>query len=83
MAIVRREEKAVQLPDGEPIIDAAKELGVLFGCQSGICGTCMVAVEEGMENLFPRNKAEQEMGLEGKWRLCCQARIKEGTVIIR
>ena len=83
MAVLQREEKKVSLPDGEHIIDGAKELGISFGCQSGICGMCMVEIVEGMEHLFPRNKAEQEMGLEGKWRLCCQARIKEGTVIIR
>ncbi len=83
MATLQREGKTVQLPDGAPIIDAAKQLGIPFGCEAGICGTCMVAVAEGMENLFPRNEAELQMGLDGQWRLCCQARIKEGTVVIR
>ncbi|HIH13599.1 TPA: 2Fe-2S iron-sulfur cluster binding domain-containing protein, partial [Candidatus Woesearchaeota archaeon] len=53
MAILKTAEKQVELADGSPILDAAKELGVPFGCHSGICGTCHIEVEEGMENLAP------------------------------
>ncbi len=83
MAILKTDKQEIIVPDGSPILDYAKELGVNFGCHSGICGTCLVTVEEGMENLFPRNSAEEEMGLSGTQRLCCQARIREGIVKIR
>ena len=43
------ESKEVQ--DGEPIQKASEELGVPFNCTNGICGTCMIDIVEGEENL--------------------------------
>lgn len=33
---------------------------VLFGCRSGICGTCLVEIEEGCESLPPPDPDELE-----------------------
>lgn len=33
---------------------------VLFGCRTGICGTCLIEVEAGFENLIPPDDAERE-----------------------
>ncbi len=83
MAILKTSQRVVDVPDGNPLLDYAKELGVPFGCHAGMCGTCLVEVEEGFDNLAPYSLAEQEMGLQGKQRLCCQAKIEQGTVEIK
>lgn len=33
---------------------------VLFGCRSGICGTCLIEIEEGYESLPPPGPDELE-----------------------
>lgn len=73
--------KFKDLEPGEPILTACEELGVPFGCQAGSCGTCVIVVESGLENLFPPNHAEEDMGLRRNERLACQARIREGEVV--
>lgn len=34
---------------------------VLFGCRTGVCGTCLVEVTKGAEALNPANNAEKEI----------------------
>lgn len=34
---------------------------VLFGCRTGVCGTCLVEVTKGFDNLDPANLAEKEI----------------------
>ena len=69
--------------EGEPIKEACKELGVPFGCENGLCGTCYVEILSGMENLTERTEAEQLMGIDDKHRLACQCKIKKGDVEFR
>lgn len=69
------------LDAGAPIQAACDELGVPFGCQAGSCGTCVITVETGMENLMPPNELEEDMGLKDNERLACQARIDKGDVV--
>lgn len=80
MATLIIDEGELHLPDHSPIIDTCMELGVPFGCQAGQCATCVIIIEEGMQNLEPKNELEEEMGLRDNERLACQARIKSGTV---
>jgi len=51
--IFTKDNITVDVKKGAKIIDVAKEnnADVLFGCIDGLCGTCMVTVEEGIENL--------------------------------
>ena len=73
-----------EVADGEPIKEALEEAGVPFGCQDGICGTCMLEIEEGMENLSEKNEKEMDLvGDDAKMRLGCQCRIKKGVVKIQ
>ncbi|MBS3074733.1 2Fe-2S iron-sulfur cluster binding domain-containing protein [Candidatus Pacearchaeota archaeon] len=85
MAILKTEDKEVEVPDNESLIDAAQELGVLFSCENGTCGTCLTNIEEGEENLNELTPAEKDYGIEEgeNRRLMCQCRIKEGEVKIR
>jgi ferredoxin len=76
--------EAVELPDGSPIQEACEQAGVPFACTEGVCGTCVIEVEEGMENLSPFNQAESDfLGDMGTERLACQCRILGGCVKIR
>lgn len=75
---------AYELPDGSPIMGVCKEEGVPFACTEGICGTCIIVVSEGKENLSSFNQKESDFfGDEGKERLACQCKIKHGTVKIK
>jgi len=70
------------IPNGEKIKSAAEELGVLFGCEDGICGTCMIDVVSGEGNLSELTKAEMDLERDKKHRLACQCMIKKGNVTI-
>ena len=82
MAIVKTNDNHIELANGAPIRDACEELGVLFGCRSGLCGTCMINIVEGEENLSELTEEEVAMDRDRKHRLACQAKIKKGTVTI-
>lgn len=83
MAILKTETKEVEVEDNSSIQMAAEELGVMFGCRDGRCGTCQTEIVEGIENLSAPNEKEEAMGMIGPWRLCCQAEIKKGIVKLK
>ena len=80
MAEVTAGRQTEYLPDGARIKDACAALGVPFCCEHGECGTCMIEVAEGLENLEPAAAHEHLLGLPPNLRLACQARIRSGTV---
>lgn len=72
------------LPDGAPIAESCEQAGVPFACTEGVCGTCVIEVKEGMENLSDFNQAEADfLGDLDKERLACQCKIKSGLVKIK
>ncbi|MEL7432143.1 MAG: 2Fe-2S iron-sulfur cluster-binding protein [Chlamydiota bacterium] len=74
-------EEEVELEDGSSITEACEEVGVPFACTEGVCGTCVVEVEEGMENLSGFTEAEEDfLGELDKERLACQCSILRGAV---
>lgn len=83
MAKIKTNEQEMELPDGAEIRETCRELGVPFGCESGLCGTCEIEVVHGEENLAPLNEAEEIMCLEKGHRLACQCRILQGEIKIR
>lgn len=77
------EEK--ELDDESGIAEACEEAGVPFACTEGICGTCIVEVVDGNENLSPPSEAEIDfLGETGtcKERMACQCKIMKGQVKI-
>ncbi len=78
------EDKAFELEAGENIGFFCEEYGgACIACSEGICGSCMIDVAEGMENLSPFTEAEQDfLDPEGTSRLSCQCSIQSGTVRI-
>lgn len=82
MAILKTNTEDMEVENGGPVVEAAEELGVPFGCFAGVCGTCKVTVLAGIENLEDKTDEEEDMDLEDNERLMCQAVIVSGTVVI-
>jgi ferredoxin len=68
--------------DGFPIRIACEKLGVPFGCRDGLCGTCMIDIIEGEENLNDLNQKENDLNRDKTHRLACQCKIKQGLIKI-
>jgi len=77
--------ESVDLPDGSPIAEACEDAGLPFACSGGLCGTCIVKVIDGAENLSEPTSAEIDfLGPEGikEERMACQCQIMKDTVTI-
>lgn len=83
MAKLAYNGKEIEVKDGEAIKEYARELGVSFGCEHGVCGTCQIDIVSGEENLNELNEAEEDMGRDREHRLACQCKILKGNVEIR
>ena len=71
----------VTVPVGVRVIEISEKVGsgIIYGCREGDCGTCMMKVEEGWENLSTPSVVEDKVLREnaaGKhYRLACQAQV--------
>jgi ferredoxin len=82
--IIFNETEEKEVPDGDALKGYCEEMGVPFACEEGICGTCIIEVEEGAENLSPFTQEELDfLGEQERERLACQCKIKCGTVKIK
>jgi ferredoxin len=72
--------KSEELKDGEKIREVIERLGVPFGCEDGICGTCMIDIIEGEDNLSELTEQEKDLMRDKKHRLACQCKIKKGDI---
>lgn len=83
---VKNTGETVDVPDGTQLEYLDGRSSVLFACKSATCGSCLVKVLEGMENLEDPNEAEstglQAFGTDPKQRLMCQCKIKKGEIRI-
>ncbi|MCD4780992.1 MAG: (2Fe-2S)-binding protein [Candidatus Omnitrophica bacterium] len=70
------------ITDGESISVTCEQAGVPFNCNSGICGSCIIEVLEGEENLNTLTDDELEFGCTPKKRLSCLCQITSGEVKI-
>ena len=75
--------RKINVKDRESIKDACEKLGVPFSCAEGICGTCMIDIVDGQENLSELTQEEKDMGMNGTRRLACQCKINGGIVKIK
>jgi len=72
---------------GQTLLEAmeAARLKINFGCRSGMCGADPVGVCEGHDHLSPACDDElatlRRLGLEGKARLACMARVTGAVTI--
>ncbi len=84
MAVIKsfKTKEEIEIPDGSPINSACKKLGVPFGCETGICGTCMINIVEGENNLSELTNEEKALKRDSKHRLACQCKINSGEITI-
>jgi ferredoxin len=79
--IIKDTGEEIELQDGEPIAQACEDAGVPFACTEGVCGTCVIEVIEGMDNLSDFTQEEKDfLGTLDRERLACQCKIKCGSV---
>ena len=69
-----------EVPDGQQIAEACEAAGIPFSCNSGVCGTCQIDIQEGADNLNELNKEETDLAMDRTHRLGCQCKILQGTV---
>ncbi len=76
-------EEELELEEGASLKEVCEDAGVPFACEEGVCGTCVIEVEEGMENLTSFTQEEIDfLGEQETERLACQCKIKQGCVKI-
>lgn len=79
----------VTVPAGTRVIEISEKVGsgITYGCREGDCGTCMMKVTSGSENLAEPSVLEDKIlreNLAGKQnRLACQAQILGGSIAVR
>jgi ferredoxin len=97
-----QEKQEIEVPVGANLRQAAREVGVqiyqgldrYLNCRGlGLCGTCLVLVKKGMENLSPPTRREKfnfklhpktmmaVIGREEEARLACQVRVNGDCTI--
>jgi len=83
-------EKSAEVEPGELLLEAGEKAGVEMeaGCFNCSCGTCVVEVVSGMENL--EEPTPEELDVLDSWnrdpekyRLTCCVKVKSGPVVIR
>lgn len=81
--IFTKSGKEVEVADGASLTGVAEANGVMFGCYTGVCGTCIINIASGAENLSERTEFESNLlGDDQNLRLACQCRIIKGEVRI-
>ncbi|GAB1262307.1 2Fe-2S iron-sulfur cluster-binding protein [Aurantivibrio plasticivorans] len=71
----------VTVPVGVRVIEISDKLGsgIVYGCREGDCGTCIMKVQEGWENLSQKSVIEEKVLAENAagrhHRLACQAQV--------
>ncbi len=73
--------KTVEAEAGEPLINVCKKSDskIVFGCEAGVCGTCIINVLSGAENLSHPEEGEKDslimFGAKENQRLACQCKV--------
>lgn len=80
--INNKNQESVEVEENSEIRDACEELGVPFSCRNGTCGTCMIDIVSGEENLTELTEQEEDLERDKKHRLACQCKIKKDDVVI-
>jgi ferredoxin len=74
-------DQTVNVPAGTRVIEVSEKIGagISYGCREGDCGTCMMHVLEGWNNLTEPSVLEEKVLRENMAsrhdRLACQAQI--------
>lgn len=81
--------KTVVVSTGTRVIEVSEKMGagLVYGCREGDCGTCIMTVVEGWENLSQPSVIEDKILRENAagrhQRLACQAQVLGGKVVVK
>ncbi|MCB1918071.1 MAG: (2Fe-2S)-binding protein [Rhodocyclaceae bacterium] len=79
----------VTVPAGTRLIEVSEKVGagITYGCREGECGTCMMKIVAGAENLAQPSVLEHQVLADNlaprAARLACQAQVLSGEVVVR
>ena len=79
----------VTVPAGTRLIEVSEKVGagITYSCREGECGTCMMKIVAGMENMTERSVLEDKVLQENmagrQHRLACQAQVLGGEIVVR
>ena len=79
----------VTVPAGTRLIEVSEKVGagITYSCREGECGTCIMKIVSGMENLAQRSVLEDKVlqeNMAGRQnRLACQAQVLGGEIVVR
>ncbi len=79
----------VSVPAGTRLIEISEKVGasITYGCREGECGTCMMKITSGMENMSQRSVLEDKVLQENMAgrndRLACQAQVLGGEIRVK
>ncbi|QXP82737.1 2Fe-2S iron-sulfur cluster-binding protein [Methylococcus sp. Mc7] len=79
----------VTVPAGTRMIEISEKVGsgIIYGCREGDCGTCLMVVTAGGDNLSEPSVLEDKIlreNMAGKNnRLACQAQVLGGEISVR
>ncbi len=79
----------VTVPAGTRLIEVSEKVGagITYSCREGECGTCIMKIVSGMENLAERSVLEDKVLQENMAgrnnRLACQAQVLGGEIVVR
>ena len=74
-------DTTVNVPAGTRVIEISEKVGsgIIYGCREGDCGTCMMEVTEGWNNLTEPSVLEEKVlkeNMAGRHhRLACQCQV--------
>lgn len=77
------------VPAGTRLIEISEQVGagITYGCREGECGSCMMRIVSGMENMSERSVLEERILQENMAgrdnRLACQAQVLGGEIVVR
>ena len=58
--IFTKSKVETEVPDGSKLTEVCEKQGIMFACYIGVCGTCVVSVEEGMELVQKGRKSQPD-----------------------
>jgi len=79
----------VSVPAGTRVIEVSEKVGagITYGCREGDCGTCIMKVTDGYQNLSEPSVLEDKIlreNMAGKHnRLACQAQVLDGNISVK
>ncbi len=86
--VIKQDNLDAEVPDGKDLREFCQEnnSNICFGCEVGVCATCLIEVKEGMENLSEPDEIEkntlERIGAKPCNRLACQCKLKKGKTVI-